>query len=196
MRIGQWPKRKTSVSTTHPIALENQGAIRRTGTDLHNDEINIGNVHSRTPLDDNRQFGDDASGTSQSDDAALADMSVVTRDKPSTTPHDYYQFEWFWILIGMVLVMVSALIIDGLIFYQNIVSPIVAIRVALGLLSLLIYTSTFVILTEYHEPMERFLDKYARIGPGLQQGCLRFCTFLYALGLIGVTIYRSIFFPL
>ena len=182
MRIGQWPMGMTSAPATPSIALRSQNTIRRTGTDLSNEETTTDIVRPRIhPQAENESVRD-----SLPQDTSSAESLVVSEDTRLISSRDYYQFEWFWVLIGMIFLMVSEIIIIGLVLFANVVvlwAPIL-MSVAIGLISSLLYTGIFVILLEYHEAMEKFLDKYACLGPGLQHLCLRVCAYVYACGVI------------
>ena len=188
LRIGQWPSRMTPELATPSIALETHSAIRRTGTDLRNEEISIGTARPRIRSDDQTRsnYQDEGGDVSM----PPSEHSAVFEDRGQDPPHDYYQFEWFRLLIGMVLAMVSEVIISVLILVVDgatmivIFWKIILISVAIGVSSLLLYTGIFVLLMEYHEAIENFLNRYARLRPALQHACLRLCAYIYALGVI------------
>ena len=182
---------------TSSIALEAHNAIRRTGTDLQNEEANIGTVRSRTYSDGNTQAEHEATGAPQSHDTSSMEGLVVTEAGRRDLSRDYYRFEWFWILIGMIFLMVSEIIISILARLRDIVIlwRSVLFSVAVGLASLFLYTGVFVLLGEYHEAMERAVEKYARLDPGLQKLCLRFCAYAFLCGVLGIIAYIfSLFF--
>ena len=171
---------------TPSIALETHSAIRRTGTDLHNEEISIGTARSRIHSDDQTRSDHQDEGGDVS--MPLSEHLVVSEDRGQDPPHDYYQFEWFRILVGMVLAMVSEVIIFVLVDFGNIVLFWFQIltSIAMGIGLLLLYTGIFVLLMEYHEAVENCFNRYARLRPGLQHACLRLCAYIYALGVIAV----------
>lgn len=86
----------------------------------------------------------------------------------------------------MVLGIISEVIILGLVELGNLVTLRYYIlnSIAIGILLLLLYTGIFVVLTEYHETVGKFLNRYARLRPGLQHACLRLCAYIYALAVI------------
>ena len=188
LRIGQWPSRITPDIASTSIALGPHSSIVRTGTDLQNEETSIGTARSRIRSDDQilsecqHEHGD----VSMPHSASSSEHSAIFKNQNQGSLHDYYQFEWFRILVGMVLLMVSEVILFGLITLGNIVSLWLEIlaSIAIGLLSLLLYAGFFVVLTEYHEAVGNFLNRYARLRPGLQHACLRLCAYIYALGVI------------
>ena len=189
-RIGQWPNKMTPDLPTPSIPLEPHSAIRRTGTDLQNEEIRIDTARCRTRSDDRtRSEHEHESGeVSLPHDTSSSEHSAVLEDRGQDLSRDYYQFEWFRILIGMMLVMVSEVITFGLVEFGNVVLLWYNIlnSIAIGLLSLLLYTGIFVVLMEYHEAVENFLNRYARLRPGLQHFCLRLCAYVYALSVPAV----------
>ena len=96
------------------------------------------------------------------------------------------------------LLMVSEVIILVLALYGNVVLlwQSVLTSIAIGLFSLLLYTGIFVVLTEYHEAVENFFNKYARIRPGLQHLCFRLCAYIYSLGVVavlGLWVFRFLY---
>ena len=188
LRIGQWPTRMTPDLPTPSIPLEPHSAIRRTGTDLQNEEISIDTARSRT-LSDDRTHSEhelESGEVSLPHDASSSEHSAVLEDGGQDLSRDYYQFEWFRILIGMMLLMVYEVIIFGLVAFENVVLlwPGILSSIAIGLLSLLLYIGIFVLLMEYHEAARNFLNRYARLRPGLQHSCLRLCAYVYALAVI------------
>lgn len=199
LRIGQWPAPTTSALAGPPIALKAHIGIRRTGTDLQNEEINIGAVGSRTVSDNNTQSETEAARVSHPHDTSSTENADQSKDGGPNLSLHYYQFEWFRILIGMVLLMVSDVITHALVtvtFTANVVGLWlnVLISVAVGLFLLLLYTSIFVVLMEYHEAIERFLDKHAHLRPRLQHTFLRGCAYIYACGIIVVIAFVNVFF--
>ena len=189
LRIGHWPNKMTPDLPTPSIALEPHGAIRRTGTDLQNEETSIGTACSRT-LSDNQTHFESEHEPGESclpHNTPSSQHSAVLRDRGQDLPHDYYQFEWFRILIGMVLLMVSQLIIATLSTLHNILRLWEYLTMfAIGLLWLLLYTAFFVVLMEYHGAVESFLSRYARLRPGLQHFCLRLCAYVYLYSVLAV----------
>ena len=192
LRIGQWPNRMTPDLATPSIALEPHGAIRRTGTELQNEELSIGSARSRTNSDDQtrsehqHEFGD----VSLPHNTSSSEHSAVLKDRGQDLPHDYYQFEWFRILIGMMLLTVSEVTIITLTTFQSIVKlwEFILMSLAIGLLSLLPYTAFFVFLMEYHGAVESFLNKYARLRPGLYYLGLRLWAYVHVLSVLAVLL--------
>ena len=179
------------------IALEPHCAIRRTGTDLQNEEISIGTARSRTRSDDQmrseheNEFGE----VSPSHDTSLSEHSTILEVQGQNLSRNYYQFEWFRILIGMMLLLVSEVIIYGLVIFGGMdlreglgffefIIVVFSVLVAVILFVPLLYTGTFVVLMEYHEAMGKFLYRYARLPPGMQHICLRLCAYFYAVGAV------------
>ena len=199
LRIGQWPARTTLALAGPFIALESHIAIRRTGTDLENEETNIGAVRSRTISDNIMQSETEAARISHPHDTSSVETSVQSNNSGPNLSLDYYQFEWFRILIGMVLLMVSEDILLALVavaLTTNVVTLWLSflISVAVGLFSLLLYVSIFVVLMEYHEAIEKFLDKHAHLWPRLQHTCLRASAYIYACGVIAVICSLNVTF--
>ena len=198
LRIGQWPSRLRTDLATSPIALRSHSIIHRTGTDLQNEELSIGTARSRTRSDNqmHSESEHEPGEVSLPHNASSSQHSTVLEDLGQDLPYDYYQFEWFWILIGMILLMVIEAIVIVLDVFGNVVTfwQNVLTFIAIGLFSLLLYIGFFVVLREYHEVVENFFHKYTRMRPGLQHICLRVCAYIYALG-VNAVIFSS-FLPL
>ncbi len=196
MRVGQWPKETTTNSSASSIAPETHNAIRRTGTDLQHEEANMGTMRSRTYSDGNTQAEHEATGAPQPHDTSSMENLVVTEAGRRDLSRDYYRFEWFRILIGMMIVLVSETIIAVLATLGDIVTswfPILK-SVAFGIASLFLYTGAFVLLGEYHKAMKRAVNKYARLSPGLQRTCLRFCAYAFPCGIVVFIGFQYVLF--
>ena len=190
LRIGHWPNKMTPDLPTPSIALEPHSAIRRTGTDLQNEEISIGTARSRT-RSDNQTHSESEHEPGERflpHNTPSSQHSAVLKDRGQDLSHYYYQFEWFRILNGMVLLTVSEVTIITLTTFQNIARlwGFIFTSLAIGLLSLLLFTAFFVVLMEYHGAVENFFSRYARLRPGLQQFCLRLCAYVYVLSVLAV----------
>ena len=182
LRIGQWPASVTSALAPPPTALERNDVIRRTGTDLQNEEDNVGSARFRLSSIDHTQMENEVAETSQPlDTSSTANAVSGTNLK---FPRDYYQFEWFWILIVMMVLINSAVIIHAIVLleYNGSVlwvweSGLVSVSIGLG--SSTIYAGTFVVLMEYHGVIEKAGTKYARLPLSFQNTCLRVCAYVY-----------------
>ena len=198
LRVGQWPAKIAPAFATPCIALETHSGICRTGTDLQNDEESIGIVHSRTCLNDrtHSEYGHESGELPQPHSTSSAEDLETIEDRGLDLSSDYYQFEWFWILIGMVLLMVSSVPLYVFALNTDAVSLFLPIltSAAIGLCSSLLYTGIFVVLMEYHEAIERFFDRYARLRPRLQRICLRICAYAYACGVLAAFVYTLYYF--
>ncbi len=152
-------------------------------------------MRSRTQSDGNTQAEHEATRAPQPHDTSSMENLVVTEAGRRDLSRDYYRFEWFRILIGMTIVMVSEIIIGVLVRFGDIVTLWIPIlnSVAFGLASLFIYTGVFVLLGVYHEAMKRAVDKYARLSPGLQRTCLRFCAYAFPCGVVVAIAFHSFF---
>lgn len=182
MRIGQWPTKTTLAPSVVPEA---HSSIRRIGTDPVNEELSVGVVRSRTCPNDGGQPENDAARETPPHDT---EHCVATQAQGSVLSYDYYQLEWFWILIGTILLMVSETVIWFLVTFGDfaiIILPIpVLISIAIGLVSSMHYIGVFFILMEHHEEIESAIYKYTRLRPGSQNLCLRVCAYAYACGVI------------
>ena len=185
MKIGQWPTRTTSAPTAPSVFLQIHNTVHRTGTDLQNEEVNMGIVRSRAP-NDTTQAENEAAGIVQPQNASSAHNPGVTEDRGPELTLDYYHFEWFRILIGMILVMVSQIIVSVLTLLGDILvllQPVLT-SIGIGLVSSVLYTGFFVVLMEYHEAVGKAVHKYTRLHPRSQQKCLRFCAYAYPCSVV------------
>ena len=194
MRIGQWPAPTTPALTTPSIALETINVIRRTGTDLQNEEENAGTAHFRLHSGDLLQAENEVVATSRPLITSTAGNTVPVTTCGLDLFRDYYQFEWFWILIGMMVSITSTVIImtiSALVNYDQIASVSMGALTSIlfGLGSSMLYAGMFVGLMEYHEAIEKVGIKYARIPLGWQHLCLRCCAYVYAGGVIACVIF-------
>ena len=180
LRIGQWASTITPALATSSIALRSHSAIRRSGTD------------NQTHSESEHKPGE----ASLQQTASPSQHSAVLEDRGQNLPHDYYEFEWFRVLIGMILLMVSEVIIFVLaisgkllvVFYWQ----TILISIAIGLFLSLLYTGAFVVLTEYHEAVENFFNRYIRLRPGVQHACLRLFAYGYAsIAIAAVVVVRN-----
>ena len=175
-----------SAHATPSIALDTHGTIDRTETDIPSEEMTIGTDSSRTCLEDRMQPGNEATQLRQPYDTSSAQNSGEVEDRGLEFSTDYYQFEWFRILIGMVLLIVSEIIIYGLVGLEGIIEKWgdLLMPVAIGLLMSLLYIGIFIVLAEFHEAIGKLLHRYARLRPRIQHICLRFCAYCYAVGAV------------
>ncbi len=196
MRIGLWPKKLTSALAAPSTAPKTHSAIHRTVTDLQNEEITMDTIRSSTSSNSSTQPENEAARVDQSHVTASNEDSVEREDSGHSAIRNYYQFEWFRILISMVFLIISEVIIYGLTMYGNIVVlwQIFLWMAAIGLVSSILYTGFFVVLMEYNKVMENFVQKYARLPPEPQHICLRVCAYLYACGVIGGIAYLGFWY--
>ena len=195
LRIGQWPAPTTSALTGPSIAPESHNAIPRTGTGLQNDGTYIGTVHPTVLSCNTTQSETEAAGASHLRDVSSAGNSIGSKDKGLFLSRELYQFEWFRILICMLLSVVLE-IIAVVLWVGSIVELwwLILGSVANVLFSSLLYVSIFVVLMEYHEAIEKFLDKHAHLWRRLQRTCLRASAYIYACGVIVVIGHLNVTF--
>ena len=188
MRIGQWPARMAPAPTTPTFALETNNAIHRSGTDLLNEEEDIGTIRSRNSMNSSTNSENDATRVHPSYSTSSAEDLATVEPPESNVDRDYYQFEWFWILIGMIVLMISIVVLVVLAYMGNIVvfAFSILLSLAIGLGSTTLYTGIFVVLMEYHEAIGKAVHRYARLQPELQRTCLRVFAYAYACGVVAV----------
>ena len=179
-RIDQWSTETTSVPEAPVAALEARNAIRRTWTDIQNEEENAGTIQTRTDPDNNRQAGIEAADGSQPHGTSSFEESFRTENQGPPLSLDYYhQSEWFSGPIWVILTITCDVTILFLFTFESIVlqgKPILSVA-AIGLVSSFIYTGTFVVLAQYHEAIEKFLHTYTHLDPILQRMCLHLFTY-------------------
>ena len=162
--------------------------------DLQDDEIHIGTVRSMVFLSNSTQLETEAAGASHLRGLSSAENSIGSKDRGLFLSRGLYRFEWFRVLIGMVLLVVSEFIVYVLVFVRLIPNVVLLwypflVSMAFGLFLLLLYTSIFVVLMEHHEAIEKILDKHAHLWPGLRHTCLRRFAYFYACGVIVVIAF-------
>lgn len=189
MTVGQWATEKTLGLDMASAPIGNRGPPRRTGTDIQQEEETVGSgVHSRAASHH------DPSG-SQAGEIHQPQIIVSTEDqmtaKERTPDFGYYHFEWFWILIAMILSLVCGTIIYLLVTFGNIISSLARMFAVLGVgtAAVFIYTGSFVLLTKYHEVLGKAIARYTHIRRHLQRICLRICAYLYFFCTIGVLVF-------
>lgn len=192
--VGQWLAKTRPGSpalATPSIILEPIAAVRTTGTTaLQNEEETIGTVDTRTPTDDSThsEHQNEPEEVSWPHDTPPTEDLKLSNDGGPNLPCDYYQFEWFCILIGMVFLMISEIMIFVLAVYHEIIGSSeeikwlnIIILGGIGLLPPLLYTGAFVLLMEYHETIGNLLDRFACVPfrPWLQRIGLRIFAYGY-----------------
>lgn len=192
IRIGQWSLREGSRLNTRCNVVEAQNNTRPTGTDIQVEEENIGSHRPRlsqleAPVRDHGNPLVDAGGN------ALAEQEV-----DSIEDIDYYQFDWFWMLIKIGIAAICMLIINFLAQSGNIVSngKTILLVVAYILVQCFCYTATFVTLTRHHNALERIFETYLHLDSEWLGSILRYgAHFLFPLSLAGaLTLYLLIWY--
>lgn len=172
--------------------MEAQTNTRRTGTDVQVEEEHIGSLRPRSsqlelPV---RDHGNPLADAARD---ALAEQEV-----DSIEDIDYYQFDWFWMLIEIGIAAICMLIITFLAQSGNIVTngKTILLVVAYILVQCFCYTATFVTLTRHHNALERIFETYLHLDPEWLGSILRYgAHFLFPLSLAGaLTLYLLIWY--
>ena len=200
MRVGKWPKRSRSVGTTNDIALQAHNTTRRTGTTLRLEEANMCTAQREIRTHDRTQTANDTEGSSLQPNSNSPETLLATENQRIGIFRDYYQCEWFWILIGMMLLLISEIILSVISEFGSFVALFIPVLVSItiGLVSSILYIAIFVFLAEHHEVLERLIKTYTHISPRWQKSGLRLFAYIYPCGVIvGNTIayiayYRSL----
>ena len=193
-RIGEWSNEVPSIESnlSSPVAL-GLGAIRRTGTDLNNEETHLGVSRPRFNLASNPQARDEGGETPEPQVGAVSGGQTAEAQEAA---RDYYQFEWFWIMVFMLLLMTSEVIIRVLLYQGNLVTSWYIIVISTPLISVLTLCSSgvFVLLGRYHHAVYSFMAKYTHLKQKPQQTLLRWTIYLFSLAALGLIIYISLIF--
>ncbi|KAI9718434.1 MAG: hypothetical protein M1812_004155 [Candelaria pacifica] len=179
MYVGQWTCRATSASGDELIASSTLPRARRTGMDLQNEEENVESVSTRVASSTETQ----AAEVTLQDTTPLGDNLRATREQTL----NYYQLEWFWLLIFMMFFLLSNITMFVIVSWaasSGQYSTMYAIEVslkgaAIGTFFLIVYACIFVLLEEFHEPLEKAVETYARLSRQLQRRLLRVCAYAY-----------------
>ena len=190
--IGQWPTKSTSISATTSITLVAHNTVRRTGTDLQAEEMNIGTVRSRTNPNCSAQAEVEAAGAPQ---PSSAEAFVTTHGLEHPPTPEYIQYEWLRVLIAMILLLITETILMILIRLEDMVVlwRQICISVAIALVSTILYTGAFVVLKQYHGVIGKTIRKYIWLSLRLQRSCLRLLVYVYLCGIIGFFGFRILF---
>ncbi|KAG8527848.1 uncharacterized protein KY384_006764 [Bacidia gigantensis] len=165
LRIGLWPVKQPNLPSGFEAVQGSHNSIARTGTELQNEEIHMGEISSH-PTSTSRP---DRSNESQADMGQNnlppfnpTDVSQQSRKKHIDSPYNYYQFEWFRILIGMILVLSIEPLLDVIIERRNGIDLAFSLATTIigSLAASTLYAMCFVIFTEYHGVLSQFIQKY------------------------------------
>ena len=181
IRVGQWELGKEpSSESTVPLQ---QREIRRIGTDIQTEEQSVGVVRSRTTPPFEEEEPSNPGSTANE----------------STRPNDYYQFEWFWILILTILLSVIEATVFILLFLVNLTRRIVevynVVLAALGwiLLPSFAYSATFVTISTFHVALKSMIESYMKISHKRQRTILRVAAWCWLPIILTLTIFAMLF---
>lgn len=202
VRVGKWLPTEATRSSND---LQNHIIGRRTGTDLENEELILESLPAReigqssVSIDVGRLIISEGPGQS------LTKVLEPSGNQESETPHDYYGFEWFGILIGMIIITTSQIIISVIIqlsywlkdqsrssvagaeFYY-----MVPIQMCVFDLEMVFaYTLVFVLLTQYHQELGSFLRIYIRVPSGIQKSALRTMAYAYPCAVFAILLVKA-----
>ena len=189
LRVGQWIVASPANQTTSHVPPENLNVSRRTGTDLQNEEHNMMSVDSTPGPRDALKVGVDSSLSFRH--ACTVPWETLETTNPASSPvQHYYQFEWFRILIGQML-LASSFVVLMMIYFLGATRgkvmgywSIILRTVSIELIFLLFYIVTFVVLTHYHGHLGKFGERWTGISRPTQRKWLRISAYLYIVGVM------------
>ena len=181
--IGTWPETNLEIDPSASVGRIIPEA--RTGTTLQNEEIEVGidrAVHGHDGRSAEVLFSDSPHPAHH----PQTKVPAPTKNSRLPEPHDYYRFEWFRILIALILLVTSQIIISILTLSGNVVTFVVPIvsMVAVGALATFCFVITFIGLQRCQTPMEALLQRYFGLRPTLLQSTLRVFAYIYPIGVI------------
>ena len=101
---------------------------------------------------------------------------------------DYYRFEWFRILVALVAWLVTDLVAQDMYFLMDKTNFDVMgmwlsflMQCAIIIVLSIAYTSFFIFLQHFHQPIGDWLERYCHVGRATQRCCLRIFAYLYIL---------------
>ena len=138
--------------------------------DIQTEEERISSVRSRTSF-----YG---GPLSEHDHAPIRNPNnrfTTTEEINLYIPTDYRRFEWYWILVLVMISSVSAIVISTLVPPGQVIQFFEEIpyTVSIMLTFFLGYTGTFVLLSIFHETTEKTLEQYCRISRQRQRILLK-----------------------
>ena len=160
------------------VALENQITFGATGLSIQIEEEILGSNRSGA------SYPPYHISFAENSDAPLETSINETslREGTSTTmPSEYSHFEWYWVLVLMILFSVSTVILFALAGFGQIIRSFPSILQGLGVTFILsiCYTAAFVILSMFHEAIEKTLEQRLRISRRIQRIILRLLTWCW-----------------
>ena len=195
LRECQWASENSLDQTAHPGPEQTKGTARRTGSDLQNEEIRIDSIDSQPQSRHSVSAdGDNTTTAYQSNEIDVVNSGGMnngdTSSVTTTTPTTYHFFQWFPILIGMMLAITLSIFINILVMIRpsSAATPnakIVRFWVRIiqltvfGVESSLLYVVIFVILGQNHGKLGIFFEKHFGICRSKQRLCLHILAYIY-----------------
>ena len=187
MRVGEWRKKSRSAGTTNDIALQAHNTARRTGTTLQLEEANMRTAQREIRTHDESQTANNPEGRSLPPNCRSPETLLATENPRIGISRDYYQCEWFRILIGMMLLLISTIILPVIFLSGRSVVDLyepALFSIIIGLFSSIFYIAIFVFLEEHHEGLERLFNTCIHTSPRSQKICLRLFAYVYPCGVL------------
>ncbi len=181
--------------------------ITRTGTNLSREEREVEtSQYQHEPLSDGSVSPSGVADTRSSNADATSPQYLDLADDSGSISHsqEVYRLEWFLVLVVMLLLVICELIVFFLVLeihVQRFEYQMELFGSALGgfVCSVTLYTGFFVVLTEYHSAVGKFLDRFLFLRRRFQPMCLRVVTYsygvLWVIGMAG-TLFLTLFIGL
>lgn len=202
--VGRWVSRPRSNDGNQNYVLQNRTTVQRTGTDLVNEESDIGATRNRTLPRNDIRVDNEVATRDQPNESAHVENSAMPSDQHMALIPDYYRYEWFRILIGLIIVMASEIIITVLVR----ISPDLSISLTTGrvvdsvisiyqmaffaLEAILLYTVIFVTLRQHHRSLGAFFRNYCKLSYPVQRGSLRFLAYAYPCTTCALLLWKAL----
>ena len=205
VRVGEWLPRLPAEATGSSNDLQNHSIGSRTRTDLENEELGLDSLPARAIEQSSASVGVGRLIIPQDPGQSLTKVLEPSGNQRSGTPHDYYQFEWFGVLIGMIIITTGQIIVSIIIqlsywlkdqsrssvagaeFYY-----MVQIQMCVFDLEMVFaYTLAFVLLTQHHQELGSFLRTYTRIPSGIQRSALRLMAYVSPCAVFAILFVKA-----
>ena len=148
--IGHWNTNVPTTTSLGAIALSEQPNMGPTGPDIQTEEENVGSTFPRASYHVSLLERSNALLENSNNE------TFITGATDLNMPSEYRKFEWYWVLILIMLFSVSTIVLYTFAHFGQIIGSfrgilagvVVTVSLCFG------YSSTFVILTLFHEAIE------------------------------------------
>ena len=188
-----------------PVEVQKHHAIARTGTTLSREEREVETSPYEHELSSNGSMPPPGVADTRSSNAD-ATHDPLPADNTGLDPRseEVYRLAWFSVLVITLLLLICDVIVFLLInqifmsaalytSFQGLSFQGLAFNTAMAYLAIcsavILYTGTFVFLTEYHNAVGNFLKRFLFLQRDVQRMCLRVASYLYCVCCIGLVTF-------